>query len=377
MRPLSEYFTPGCLFVPALMALPTAALGEQSQVPPPTSGLAVNLDLGTLAGVLGVILTIVFFVVGYRQTIGAKKERVSAADRDVVETLLRRFTLEPDFSITLDEIERFVAGKAIDFHVKRLDVLSIDELWVLLYSRVVSTDYVSAKQRKPILEKINKSFEPKPGDDGLLLKSSLAEEALTKNTKKLQFASLGLISALMSGVLLALASSLVANYEKIATATKVPLIIGGALSLATATVLVLFFALRERQTATKETDFSVSRPRPYEFERGLIQRLKAIGVDIDMRQRAVDMIVTIKNRRVAVDMKTFPPALRLAKSMAKRMNSSLAQFECDVGYFVIASPIPAQIRELNSDKVRFVEVDEFFNSLTGPEHVVSLAKDGA
>src|SRR5687767_5091893 len=122
----------------------------------------MSFDLGTLSGVLGVILTIVFFFVGYRQTIGARKERAGAANREILETFLRRFTLDTDFSVHYEEAERFVAGKALDSRVKRSDVLSMDEIYSLLHARVISSDYVSAKKRKSVLEKLAKCFQSPP-----------------------------------------------------------------------------------------------------------------------------------------------------------------------------------------------------------------------
>src|SRR5947209_5413978 len=77
-----------------------------------TNITGLNFDLGTLSGVLGVILTIVFFIVGYRQSIGARKERAGAANRVILEILLRGLTLDTDFSTNYDGVDRFIAGKA-------------------------------------------------------------------------------------------------------------------------------------------------------------------------------------------------------------------------------------------------------------------------
>ena len=50
----------------------------------------------------------------------APEERAGAANREIVETLLRRFTLNSGFALQFDEIERFVVGKALDNRVKIL-----------------------------------------------------------------------------------------------------------------------------------------------------------------------------------------------------------------------------------------------------------------
>ena len=66
------------------------------------------MDISLILSVLGVVLTVAFFVVGYRQTIGARKERARAANKELVVTLFRRFTLEKTFETSLEGIEKIV-----------------------------------------------------------------------------------------------------------------------------------------------------------------------------------------------------------------------------------------------------------------------------
>lgn len=49
---------------------------------------------GYIQTAIGVLVSVVFFVIGYRQTIGARKERAAAANRAVYKALLRRLVLE-------------------------------------------------------------------------------------------------------------------------------------------------------------------------------------------------------------------------------------------------------------------------------------------
>jgi hypothetical protein len=354
----------------SLLSLPLRLAAAEETVPisPTASGLAINLDLGTLAGVLGVILTVVFFIIGYRQTIGAKKERAAGADRDISETLLRRLTLETDFSINCAGIERFISGKAIESRVKRSDLLSTDELWALLYSHVVSSDYVAAKLRKPMLDKIDESFKPTSGDvETLFLKS--AEEAPTRARDARQLYFLGGLSSLMAGILVALAARVVAGEwsDGLGVSARLPILLGIILSIATSLSLIFFYWLKEKAAATRQ-DSEIPRGEIYahEFERRFTQRLKATGIEFTP-QREIDLLLTIKNRRVAVELKLNTPSPRFVKSLVTRMTDLLARMECDEAYLVFASSIPNRLRDLSTDKVKILTADEFFRILTEPE----------
>lgn len=68
----------------------------------------VNIDLSTLLGVVGVALTILFFVVGYRQTIGARKERARAANKAATDAIFRRLTLEEKFETDPPAVNRLL-----------------------------------------------------------------------------------------------------------------------------------------------------------------------------------------------------------------------------------------------------------------------------
>jgi hypothetical protein len=153
----------------------------------------MNLDLGTLSGVLGVVLTVIFFLIGYRQTLGAKKERIRAANEIIIDTLLRRLILEPNFSIPAKEVEKFISGKALDARLTYSDVISGRELEAIIYSRIVDNDYVAADARKTILARVNECFrisEP-------LIESRVAQPRQADGQTWSEI-SLGVVAAFMS-----------------------------------------------------------------------------------------------------------------------------------------------------------------------------------
>jgi hypothetical protein len=79
------------------------------------------------------------FLVGYRQTVGARRERVGSANLDLSRILLRRVVLE-GFCPTSDDIERLRDGKSREFRVAAPDLLSSAELMNTVYTHVFEND---------------------------------------------------------------------------------------------------------------------------------------------------------------------------------------------------------------------------------------------
>jgi hypothetical protein len=324
----------------------------------------MNLDLGTLSGVLGVVLTIVFFFIGYRQTIGAKRERAAAANREIIETMVRRFTLDSEFGLRFDEVERFVAGVALDNRVRVSDVYSMDEIFSLLYSRIVSSDYVPAKKRRAVLEKLSSSFVAPS------MEARLVRRAVEKTRKLPIETALGAASAIL-GAGLATATEFVASgwLDRLSVpSTKLSLLVAIAVSALTAIALVAYVKLRDKVTATKPDLISPTKGQA--FEAGLIERLRAIGVPF-AQERDVDLIISVKQKRVAVELKLAPP--HNVRSILKQLEHYISQYKCDEAYLVLATPVPEKIRALSGAHIKIMSVDEFLNILTSPEPIRGTA----
>jgi hypothetical protein len=331
----------------------------------------MNLDLGTMAGVLGVVLTVIFFIFGYRQTIGARKERAAAASREIAEILLRRLTLEPDFSIGVEEIDRFIAGKSLENRTKRSDVISLNELWILLYSRVVSSDNLSAKQRKPVLEKINRCFRQEDQSEAEIEVFVQKRRSESNRRDEWQFALLGTISTLLAAITLGIASNAFVGWwkEEIITSFVTPLIGAVVLSIATSALLAFMYSLKERTVATRSDGPLTQTAREHqEFEKAFLHRLRVAGLDVlSTEEGGVDFVLGAKGARIAVEVKLYSPSASGASAIVKRISNALPKLGCEAGYLVVGKSIPASIRDLGDEKTRIVEADEFFRLFIGSE----------
>jgi hypothetical protein len=109
-------------------------------------------------GVLGILVSVGLFFVGYRQTVGAKKERIINANSETEKILVRRIVLE-NYDPTSADINRLLEGKARDFRVKVGDLYSDTQLLTNIFTRILESDFIPQSQREDILARLSTILE--------------------------------------------------------------------------------------------------------------------------------------------------------------------------------------------------------------------------
>lgn len=107
---------------------------------------------------LGILISVVLFLVGYKQTIGARKERVRAANKAVHRVLLRRMVLE-EYTPRLKDIGRMLEGKAREFQVTAADLHSEEQVLTQLFTEVFDNDFIAPTQRVNIEQRVDEVFD--------------------------------------------------------------------------------------------------------------------------------------------------------------------------------------------------------------------------
>lgn len=88
---------------------------------------------------LGILVSLILFVIGYRQTIGAKKEQAKNANNSIVRIMMRRMVLE-DYAPIYKDISRIIEGKTREFQVSSNDLFSEEQILISLYTVVFDSD---------------------------------------------------------------------------------------------------------------------------------------------------------------------------------------------------------------------------------------------
>lgn len=275
-------------------------------------------------GILGILVSVLLFFVGYRQTVGAKKERIAACNSEVQKILVRRIVLE-SYTPTRIDVGRLLDGKARDFRVRSDDLLSEAQVLNGVYTRVVESDLIPAEQRHEILNRIVPALvetEERPVDE--LEAAAVARTRLLSRTT----AALGMMALLASavGALVSALPDLVNLDTTFPTLFKTVSVTAVA-SLALITLWILLYRLRGSQedlpTKAGEMDQYVR------FEKDIANALRRLGFAIQPIPpgMAGDFVAQQRGRKFLIEVKSWPhrvPA-RVVGNLAEKLRQTAAE----------------------------------------------------
>ncbi|MDR7018286.1 hypothetical protein [Aeromonas salmonicida] len=252
---------------------------------------------------LGILVSLVLFVIGYRQTIGAKKERSKNANDSIVRTMMRRMVLE-DYAPVYKDLSRVIEGKAREFQVSSNDLFSVDEVLNSLYTEVFDSDLISPSQRIEIEGRLNIVFDKIEKEPVKSTFSEFQQIKLEKISKKESLTAMVLSTSMLG----ALSSALYSFYETKSFETDFLLPSLGVLvgSIAVLTALATY-------KRSKEYDFlpSVSSAKltSSEFEEDIAKILVKSGftfaIEPNINGLRPDFLVNVNGRRVAIEAKSW------------------------------------------------------------------------
>ncbi len=201
-----------------------------------------------LLGIVGILVSVLLFLIGFRQTIGAKRERVATANAQLERTLIRRVVLEKHTPSQVD-LSRLIEGKARDYRVRSVELLSENQLLNTIYTRITESDLIPPEQRDEILQRLSPSliaYETAP------LHEEIIEEAAVSKRIRLRgdvaVALLGMVVSVIGGLVTVLPNLKVFNRFGLRMADVFPTILGTAIaSLLVIAVGYVLFRVRASQ----------------------------------------------------------------------------------------------------------------------------------
>lgn len=309
-----------------------------------------------LLGALGIVVSVGLFLVGYRQTIGARKERMTSANTDLERVLLRRVVLE-GFSPTRKEIDRLRDGKSREHRVAVSDILLPVELMNTVYTQIVENDFISPDLRKGIVERISPLFES-------LDKAEEQEPELAEKT------SMSWFLTLMLGVLasaLGALTSVLPQFRSIALGKKEALelvAITGGVSLVIIATYLLFNRLREEQEEGPPRASGIKAI--LEFERSIASAIRKTGLLVARAplQSGYDFeVVTKTGDKVLVEAKAWTRAVPIVqvRHVVRRLGDLVAKESAKEALLVVREPLELPRDVVGDAPVRILSFREMRN----------------
>lgn len=103
---------------------------------------------------LGIAVTIITFIVVYKQTIGVRKERAKNAFNEIIKSIYRNLMIDTILP-TYDELNRVISSKIYEHRIKTNDLpLEIDFINTV-YTKVIENEFLKTNKKNQLLEKIS------------------------------------------------------------------------------------------------------------------------------------------------------------------------------------------------------------------------------
>ncbi|WP_175837774.1 restriction endonuclease [Burkholderia anthina] len=296
--------------------------------------------MDTFLSVLGIAVSFVLFLIGYRQTIGAKKERIAACNVEVEKILLRRLILEGYAPNRLD-IERLADGKARDFRVSADDLLSVQQILNTLYTRIVESDLVPADERRSMVERITPALvesEAKLVEGGVVESSEASGE---RSTRMRAVALMAVLASLVGALVAALP-----NISKLGTVQPdFNLVLTAVITIAASLAVISLFLTAYKLRAAQEepTTKSDEMAQYVRFERDVASVLKKAGAStraVSSGLRAGDFIAERGGRKYLIEVKSWSRRVpsRMLAELADRLRLAAATVGADETIVVTKVP---------------------------------------
>jgi hypothetical protein len=308
--------------------------------------------IDTVLGALGILVSVVFFIVGYRQTVGAKKERISACNGEVERILLRRIVLE-SFAPTRIDLERLLDGKARDFRVRSDDLRSVAQVMNSLYTRIVESDVIPAQERKAILDRIGAALAESETQNAAEVEADAPSGDIWNRTAPAVFAMAGLAASM--GALIAGVPDLLERNPFTLEVLKTPFLVATT-SLLFISILLVVFRIRSSQEATPTRGEEVDRYVKLESQVAAALRKNGFMVIPLPPDKAGDFVAERGATKLIVEVKSWPrrvPSQVLA-NLVERLKKTADQLGGSEVIVVTANPLLQMAENLQLPGVNFI-----------------------
>jgi len=307
---------------------------------------------------LGIFVSIVLSMWGYRQTVGARRERIRAANNELEKVLIRRIALE-SYQPTFDDLSRLIGGKAREHRIKRGELLSETQLLETVFTKITESDFLTQDRRNEVLERLSPVFvkvEKATEEETRIIELPRADRLIYARNR-LSFA-IGFFASLFGAIIVAIVAMLLE-----AGAFPITSIISAFIgSLALISMIFAIYRIRE---SGEEPSARSAIQSALDFEQEVINTLKKLRIPIFIAERTsgFDFIITLGERRVLIEVKahTRRPPLPYIRNSIERLNNAIRAKNADEGIIVTKESYELPEDFLKNTKIRIMTLRELRN----------------
>jgi hypothetical protein len=305
---------------------------------------------------LGILVSVVLFLVGYRQTIGARKERAKAANAALVRALTRRLVLE-SYSPRAPDLARLIEGKALDYQVRVNDLLTVEQLLSMVYAGIFDSELIATANRTEIEVRLAAVYE----DLAKSSDSAGGEAAVprTSSSPRYATATLALTTALIGAAVVVLPELLSGDF------LDPKLIRGGAAALVTSLVVIFAIEIIRRAKDSGDALITFIAETSLDSIDDRVERLlKRMKLRYERRVRLTnfqrpDFLVALGKRRLVMITRSWRLApVRTLQEAVASASKMLEPAEAGEALIVVedGQAIPTEVHKPNVTVVPFSQL---------------------
>ena len=322
----------------------------------------MEVDIQTL---FGIAASVFLFLLSYRQTVGAKKERVGIANNEIQQTIVKRIILE-SYTPNVAELSRLIDGKARDHRVKGNDLMSINQILNTVFTRIIESDLIVSDQRKIFLEQLNPilvAVEESPIEE--------TEVMEIESTTGLKYQRMSpLLFAIIASIIGALLSTFPYSQEETFSLLSNEIIGVFILIISIIALILILFKFKESQ---EEPSKSSTIEHGLEFEKEVgkfIEKLEVLKPRPSHNHRyesGYDYYIEIKGEGIIIEVKYWSKSVpsKILQLTIDRLQRVLKSKE-NVGKAIIVTKnsiyCPSDV--LQDEHIKIMSFKEFRNYLS-------------
>lgn len=306
---------------------------------------------------LGILVSVGLFVLGYRQTVGAYKERVRTANTDLEKVLLKRIVLE-SYQPTTEDLSRLINGKALDHRVKTRDLLSEIRLLEILFTRIIESDFIATSQRNEILKRLTPA----------LVK---AEEVPVEEISVAQLPSLRkrlysrIIIPLITALFASIVGTLVTLLPELSETTKlltpsVFVVFGVSLIL-----IMIIFVIYRLEESQQEISSESALQSAIDFEQEVAGVLKKLGITSKLSRpdSGFDFMTMMGGKKILVEVKSWShrAPISIIQHLVATLTEAIKAYGADEAIIITKAPVGVPPDLLKDTGIRIMSLREFRN----------------
>ena len=313
-----------------------------------------------LLPILGILVSIVVSMWGYRQTVGARRELIRAANSELEKVLIRRIVLE-SYQPNVDDLSHMIGGKAFEHRIKREELLSETQLLEMVFTKLTESDFLTQDRRNEVLDRLSPVFvkvEKAIKEEAPIIESPRAGKPIFAGIyarNRLSFV-IGLFASLFGAAMVAI----IATEADVFSITSIILAFVGSLVL----ISMIFSVYRARESG-EESSARDAIQAARDFEQEVINTLTRLRIPVFIAERTsgVDFIVTLGERRVLIEAKahTRRPPLSYIRRSIERLNNAIREKNADEGIIVTKESYEIPEDLLKNTRIRIMTLRELRN----------------